>query len=178
MAAYSQAQIKKLLNAADTAATNDAKGKILEDLVCYLFEKIPGLTFPQRNVLNRFESEEIDVAFFNEQHPKGLRSFNRFLLIECKNWSGPVGSLEVGAFLSKLRSRGLEFGILIAANGITGKPEDSTAAHQQVTLALAEGRQLIIITRAEIETLKASDELVRMIKTKVCQLIASGTVWP
>jgi hypothetical protein len=151
---------------------------VFEDLVCFIFEKIPGITLPQRNVLNKFESEEIDVAFFNEQHPNGLKSFNHLLLIECKNWSRAVGSVELGAFISKVRNRGLGFGILIAANGITGRPEDSTAAHQQATLALAEGRQIIVITRTEIEALKISEDLVKLIKTKVCQLIASGTVWP
>jgi hypothetical protein len=178
MAAISQAQVKKFLAAADAAATNDAKGKLFEDLVCYLFEKIPGVVLPQRNVLNKFESEEIDVAFFNEQHPKGLKSFNSFLLIECKNWSSTVGSVEVGAFIAKLRNRGLDFGILVAANGITGSADDSKQAHQHATLALKDNIRIIVITRAELEVLKASDELVTLIKTKVCQLIASGTVWP
>ena len=44
---------------------------------------------------------ELGVAFFNDQHPKGLKAFNSFLLIECKNWSSTVGSVEVGAFISK-----------------------------------------------------------------------------
>jgi hypothetical protein len=178
MAASFQSNINRILAAADEAKTNYAKGKVFEDLVCFIFEQIPGITLPQRNVLNKFESEEIDVAFFNEQHPKGLKSFNHLLLIECKNWSEPVGSAEFGAFISKVRNRGLNFGILIAANGITGRPEDSTAAHQQATLALAEGRQIIVITRTEFEALKISDELVKLIKTKVCQLVASGTAWP
>src|SRR4051794_16706185 len=112
MAAYSAARISRLLRAADAAATNDEKGKLFEDLVCYLFGKIPGVVNPQRNVLNRFESEEVDVAFWNEQLPDGLKSFNPFLLIECKNWSSPVGCPAVRDFLGKLRNRGLDFGIL------------------------------------------------------------------
>jgi hypothetical protein len=43
---------------------------------------------------------------------------------------------------------------------------------------LADNIRLIVITRTEIEALGTSEELVRSIKEKVCQLVVSGTVWP
>jgi hypothetical protein len=140
MATSFRAAIKKLLKATDQAKTQDAKGKAFEDLACYLFESIPGISISHRNALNVFESEEIDIAFWNEQHPMGLKSLDATLLIECKNWSTPVGSPDVTSFLAKLRNRSLDFGILVAARGITGNPEDSTRAHHQVSLALS-GRE-------------------------------------
>jgi hypothetical protein len=178
MAASFQAAIRKLLRVADRAKTPPAKGKAFEDLACCLFENIPGISLSHRNALNVFESEEIDVAFWNEQDPKGLKWLKAFLLVECKNWSAAVGSAEVITFIAKLRNRGLDFGILIAANGITGNPEDSRRAHHQVSLALSDKIQLIVITRGEIEELKDGAELVILIKRKVAQLIATGTVWP
>jgi hypothetical protein len=178
MPAYSRTKIRKFLLAADAASTSDAKGTAFEDLVCYLFEKIPGITISHRDEVNRFGSEEVDIAFWNEQHPKGLKAFGAFLLVECKNWSGTVGCPAVRDFLGKLRNRGLDFGILIAANGVTGSPGEGDAAHHEVSLALAAKLRMIVITRAEMEGLKTSDELVTMIKRKVCQLIGSGTVWP
>ncbi|MCI0461055.1 MAG: restriction endonuclease [Gemmataceae bacterium] len=177
MPAYSQAKIKQFLKAADTATTNPVKGKAFEDLICYLFEKIPGVILPQRDVRNTFASEEIDVAFYNEQDPKGLKAFNPFLLIECKNWSATVGSAEVGSFISKIRNRGLDFGILVAAQGITGSAADGKQAHHQATLALKDKIQIVVLTRLDLQALKTTEELVTLIKTKVCQLIASGTVW-
>ncbi len=178
MPAYSRARIRRFLRDADAATTTQEKGRLFEDLVCYLFEKIPGLTLPQRNVLNRFESEEVDVAFWNEQHTRGLEPFDPVVLVECKNWSSPVGCAAVRDFLGKLRNRRRQYGILIAAGGVTGSPEDGTAAHHEAALALARGIHLIVITRAEIERLKRSEELVTMIKKKVCDLIVSGTIWP
>jgi hypothetical protein len=178
MATSFRTAIKKLLKAADQAKTPDAKGKACEDLAGYLFESIPGISISHRNALNVFESEEIDVAFWNEQHPKGLKSLDATLLIECKNWSTTVGSPEVTSFITKLRNRSLDFGILIAAKGITGNPADGDRAHHQVSLALSQKIRLIVITRKEIENLKSAAELVVLIKTKVCQLIVSGTVWP
>ena len=178
MPALSTRRVRDFLAVADAATTNAAKGKAFEDLVEYVFGTIPGVVYPSRDVLNRFESEEVDVAFFNEQRTNGLKSFNAFLLIECKNWSGAVGSAELGTFVSKLRNRGLDFGVLIAANGITGSADDGKQAHHQASLALKDGVRIVVITRAEIEALRTSDDLVTLIKKKTCQLIAAGTVWP
>ncbi len=178
MPAYSKRTILDYLARADAATTNNDKGRALEDLVCYLFEKIPGVSLTQRNVKNTFDSEEINVAFFNEQHPAGLKFLDNFILAECKNWSGAVGSSEVAWFLSKIANRSLDFGILIAANGVTGNADDAKQAHDIASKALARGVRLVVITRQEIEALQASKDLVTLIKTKVCQLILSGTVWP
>ena len=98
------------------------RARLSRGLACYLFETIPGLSISQRNVKNVFATEEIDIAFWNEHHPSGLRSieFGSVILVECKNWSKPVGSLEVSWFLAKLQNRARNFGVLIAASGITG----------------------------------------------------------
>jgi hypothetical protein len=51
-----------------------------------------------RDKKNAFRTEEIDVAFWNEQEPDGLKAFDETILTECKNWSKPVGSMEVNWF--------------------------------------------------------------------------------
>jgi hypothetical protein len=178
MTAYSQATIRQHLEDADVAATAAAKGKAFEELACYLFSMIPGLEISARNQMNEFSTEEIDVAFWNEQHPSGLKSLDAVILVECKNWSKPVGSIEVNWFITKIENRGLDFGILIAASGITGNAEDKRAAHDVVSKALARGVRLILFTRHEIEQLTTSEGLVASIKTKVCQLTVTGSVWP
>jgi hypothetical protein len=37
---------------------------------------------------------------------------------------------------------------------------------------------MIVITKEDILTLETSDELVQMIKLKICQLVVSGTIDP
>jgi hypothetical protein len=170
MAAYSKRAILEFLARGDAAATRNEKGKALEDLICYLFEKIPGLSLTERNVKNTYESEEIDVAFFNDQHTTGLKFLSQILIVECKNWNAPVGSSEVGWLAWKVRRRSLECGILVAANGITGDAKDGKDAHDIVTAALADGIRLLVITRAEIEGLHSSKELVTLLKRKMLQL--------
>jgi len=122
MPGYSKARIKKLLKKADTATTIDAKGDAFEELICYLIEKIPGITHIERNPLSAAGSEELDVVIWNERDPQGLSSLNNIIPIECKNCMKPISSQDVDWFISKIRRRSLDFGILIAAQGITGDP--------------------------------------------------------
>jgi Restriction endonuclease len=135
MARISQRSIGQFLAAGQAAATTTEKGKAFEDLICYLFECIPGISVTKRNTLDVFQAEEIDVAFWNDQHHQGLRFLPNIILVECKNWSVAVSNDEVVFFDEKLRRRGLSFGILVAANGITGDPMRRTAAHETVARA-------------------------------------------
>jgi hypothetical protein len=154
-----------------------AQGRALEDLVCYLFGLVPGIDVATRNRLNAFDAEEIDVAFWNQRSQRGLHFLPSILLVECKNWSNPVGSQEVSYFATRLRHRGCDHGVLVAANGITGAAEDLTRAHQQIAAALAEGQKILVLTRDEIERLSTTGGLVRLLKQKLCELAVCGTLF-
>ncbi len=88
-----------------------------------------------------------------------------------------MGSSEVSWFDRKLENHGQSFGILIAANGITGSPQERNRAHEIVRDALKQKRQIIIVTRSEIEALTSTSELISLIKKKLCQLAVSGTIF-
>jgi hypothetical protein len=176
MSAIDQIYITKLLSNSAAAQTTKEKGDILEELICYIFQMIPGITVTRRNERNAFDTEEIDVAFFNEQAPGGLPFLPWIILVECKNWSKPVGSEHVSWFDTKMRNRGVEFGILIAVNGITGNPALLTDAHNIIATALKERRRLIVINMEEIKSLIDPSQLVHMIKEKLCDLAVRGTI--
>ncbi len=163
-------------NSCDHGATNQIKGRAFEDLACYIFETVPGISIALRNQFNAFNNEEIDVAIWNDKNRHGLPFLPNTVLIECKNWTAPVSSIEVSWFLQKLSSRGLDFGILIANNGITGNPDDLNAAHHTIAIHLAQKRKLIVITRAEINAIQSTAELVHLIKEKLCLLAVSGRI--
>ncbi|MFJ6523562.1 restriction endonuclease [Streptomyces filamentosus] len=170
-------RVATLLAAGDAAVSNAARGKAFEDLLTYLFELVPGISATVRNQLDAFSSEEIDIAFWNEGDPNGLRQFDQIILVECKNWSKPVGASEVTIFSSKLEARGRPLGILVAASGITGEAGDLTAAHHILSRALGQKREILVVTRKEIEQLSDTDELVRLLKQKRLQLAVSGTIY-
>lgn len=178
MARVSRPKILHFLELCENGQTTTEQGRALENLICYLFQKIPGISITSRNSMNISSSEEIDVAFWNEKVRHGLFFLPEVILVECKNWSRPVSSIEVSWFDTKLRTRGLTHGVLIAANGITGNPNDLTSAHSIVAAALRDARRIIILTRQEIEVINDTAQLIRLFKEKLCKLAVTGTAFP
>ncbi len=176
MAEIAQDTVAAFVEAGANGATTAVQGRALEDLICYVFGQVPGVSITRRNEMNVFNTEEIDVALWNDVHPDGFFFLPNIVLVECKNWSHSVSSAEVSWFDTKLRNRGLDFGVLIAANGITGEAEDLTAAHSIVAAALRERRRLVVLRREELLALTDSAELVRLIKEKLTDLAVKGTV--
>jgi hypothetical protein len=163
------------INASEQATTNAAKGKALEDFICALFERVPGIELIERNALNAFQTEELDVVIWNAQSRAGLHFLPNLLIVECKNWNNPVGSQEVAYFLSRMQQRDCDHGLLVAASGITGNPAELTAARFNLATGLASRRRVLVFTLAELARLRTSDDLVVAIKRKLCQLVVSGT---
>jgi hypothetical protein len=175
MPLYDKATIRGFLRTADRARKKTVRGKAFEDLACYLFAGVPGIRITGRNLMNTFATEEIDVACYNIQDPAGLPMLPPNFLVECKGWRDPVHSEQVAWFLMKIEHRGLDFGVLIAAKGITGVAEHLSASHFLVSFVLALRKiKMVIVTRAEIEELNSGEELAELIIRKVNQLHATG----
>ena len=121
----------------ENGASNAEQGHALEDLICYVFSQVPGISVTRRNELNAFLTEEIDVALWNESPVDGFFFLPNIILVECKNWSTRVTSAELAWFDTKLRNRGLNFGILVAPQGITGNAQEVTAGRSIVAAARA-----------------------------------------
>ncbi len=176
MAAIVGATVEGYLAVGRNGHTTTEQGRALEDLMCYVFGLVPGIAITHRNELNAFNTEEIDVALWNDGSTDGFFFLPNIVLVECKNWSSRVGSVELNWFDSKLRNRGLAFGILVSPLGITGQAADLTAAHAVVAAALREGRRLVVVTTDELTTIGDTSALVRLIKLKLCDLAVKGTV--
>jgi hypothetical protein len=172
MSAIDQAHVRTFIDAGLNGATTLEQGRALENLICYVFGLVPGIAITHRNAMNFFKTEEIDVAIYNED----IRSLPNIILVEAKNWSNRVGSAEVSWFLTKLQRRGLDLGILITTLGITGDADDLTRAHFEVAAALAQGVRLIVITTDELSALAHSDNLILLLKTKLCDLAVKGSL--
>ena len=178
MAVLSKRKIERLLETGHNGNNTSTQGRALEDLVCYLFNRVPGISVTHRNKLNTFRTEEIDVAFWNEKLTRAFDFLPNVLLVEAKNWSHPVGSNEVAWFDRKLQDRGLDVGILVALRGITGNAEGHTAAHQIIAGSLREFRRILLVTGDDITGLRDTKQLVVLLKTRLCELAVTGTVSP
>lgn len=175
MAALPRRRIQAALRRVANAQSVNDKGRALEDFVCLLFPLLPGIEIAERNTLNAFATEEVDVALWNARHQRGLHFLPNIILVECKNWSRPVGSQEVSYFINRLEQRGCDHGILFAANGITGVAADLTRAHFEVATALARGVRVLILTPDDVARLATTQELIDLMKKKILQLVVAGT---
>lgn len=72
------------------------KGRSLERFAQLALGAIPGITVECFATDDVFHAQEIDVLCSKDQERDGLPPFDHFILVECKNWSAPVGSEEVG----------------------------------------------------------------------------------
>ena len=109
----------------------------------------PSVTVASRNALSLSGSEEIDVGLWHDQDPRGFTFLPNVILVECKNTAEPVSSSQVTVLDSKIRLRGLDYGVLVAAHGITGRAAEHSNA-QVLSRSLAEGRRIVVITGDEI----------------------------
>jgi hypothetical protein len=164
--------VRREFQEGDAAVTAHARGQALESILVYIFQKFPGVRFIDRDILVADGSEEIDLIFWNDRHSGGLDFLPNILLFECKNWAAPVGSNSVTGFINKVRRRHLEYGFLIASNGITGNAEDLNAAHRQIHDALiADNLKIVVLDRAEISAIGSTQQLVAVLQQKIARII-------
>lgn len=166
-----------MLRAVDNAASTDAKGNALEELSKYLFEKLRGIEFIKRSILDAARAHELDVAFWNDQPRSELPFLDAVLVVECKASEAPAGSHDVGWFVRKLQDRGANHGILVALNGITGGADGVTSAHSEILTALIrDGIRVLLLTRPEIVALASGAELAALLKRKLLTLTLERAV--
>jgi hypothetical protein len=177
MARYSKARIAALLSACDNAKTNAAAGRALEDLVAYLFEKMPGVELYDRNILDAPRAHELDLAFWSLPAKSPISFLDSIVIVECKNTGTPVGSQAVGWFVRKLQDHGAQNGVLVALSGITGAQNARDNAHHEVLSALTRDRiKVLLLSRQEIDNLDTTDELATLLKKKFLALSLRLTV--
>ena len=173
MTRISKTVIQRFVDDSRTARNSTERGRILVNLAVYIFEKIPGLSAPDKEQFNITRTQEIDIALWNDCKPEGLSFLPSLILVECKNWSNAVDGQSVSWFIQKIRERGLTHGIIIAKNDITGNLEKHNGAYEQVISARREGIRIIIFTGEEIESITDSNQLVELFKKKICQLVVA-----
>ena len=177
MARYSRVTINRLLNESDNAPDTAVKGAKLEELVKYLFCKIPKVDFYASNVLDGVRAHELDVVFNNDTRDSNLYFLDYTIITECKNTGHRTSSAQVGWFVRKLQDRFATTGILISLSGITGIADGVSNAHSEILNALTrDSIRILVINRAEILSFQNTDDLVNLLQRKIMKLTIERTI--
>lgn len=158
--------------AVDAAANAHDKGASFELLAMYLFEHLDGVEVTEHDM--RMPSEEIDLVLWNAQREEVLGPWEAVILVECKNWSCPVGAPALDNFIGKMRRRSLKTGIFVAAQGVTGQflngDGNEPGAVGVIRSALQEGIRVIVITMDDIRAFASLNDIRVLIKKRYCGL--------
>ncbi|MER5697875.1 restriction endonuclease [Streptomyces mirabilis] len=174
MGAYSKTEISRLIGIGkDKSLSTKERGDALESLVCYLLKEIPGV-LTRSNGIDPFRGSEIDISVANAQTGMWMNVLPSLFLVECKNWDAPVDVKAVGAFILKLHEKGVELGVMVAANGVTGNQDNLTAAYMKINLAQQAGRRVLVVTLDDLKTLGNPEEFSKLLCERMLECVAAG----
>jgi hypothetical protein len=173
---FSPRQVREYLNTAENGTTPQERGRALENLVREVFLSVPSIDLYTQNALDYADAGEIDLIFINNTTKgNGFYFLSTVIVVESKNWQQPVGSEEVRVFIDRLRERACDFGVLVAAHGITGNAMQLTAAQNHISRALESGTHVLVVTREELARLGTVEDIVELFKKKLLMLKAFRT---
>ena len=141
------------------------KGLLLEHTIELLFRTIPGLN--EVSTRRGGSSEEIDVVVENGATDPILSKEGSYILVECKNWSRPVGPPELEVFRAKLRDRHerVRLGLLI---GISGFTEGVRTKLERWT---NEPQTVLLLARSDLDAWINADNRLGWLKQRLQQAI-------
>jgi hypothetical protein len=168
MNAYVKAKLHTLLAAVTSAQTRATRGSTLEDFVQHVFEHVPSVAIVDRDVKDESGAQEVDLVFSHLHFVSRLPIPDVTIIIECKNEKRPTSSPQVEAFGNKLRSRGLNIGILVTSAGLSGRR--GTAGHSAIRDQLRDGIAIIVVTAAELGGLNTLDDLAQLLTQRLNEL--------
>ena len=151
-------EITATWKAAQAEANPQRKGELLETLMLLMFRSIEGFAHAHVNRENALE--EIDVLVQNASADPFWQKEGAYLLVECKNWSAPIGVRELKLFRTKIEDRyGRSApGFFVAMGGYadTVKVEEWTRRGGQSLV--------VLLDKGDIDALVASTDRNTMLK--------------
>jgi Restriction endonuclease len=164
-------KLVELIESVENASNNEKKGKALENLAQLLFDTVPSLKCKYKNLQTR--SSEIDLVIEYDRSKGQIALFEelgRYCLIECKNWSKPVGVVPVRDFMGKLDKCKTRLGIIFAKNGVTGVDSGADALREIQSRFDRDGVYLLVFSLQDLKSIKSGQDFEIAIDLKADNL--------
>jgi len=163
---YAQTILKNIDAAQSSKGHVD--GKDLEALAGYLLGCVPGFEVVMNVVTG---DSQVDALIRNRGPRYDFREdLGTYILVECKDWSKPVGSKEVGWFVNKLLTQECKAGILFSSQGITGDAateSGKSVRYAALTLLKAyqrAGKIVIVLNRENFNAASRGENMIRLLQ--------------
>ena len=167
-----------LIEAVEKAQTNADKGKSLEDLARFLFESVAPLKCKYSNLQTR--SSEIDIVLEYDRsigHVPLFDELGQFSLIECKNWSKPVGVGPVRDFMGKLDKCRARLGVIFSKNGVTGVDAGADALREIQSCFDRNGVFVLVFSLEDIRGIESGHAFLASLDRKADSLRFDVQSW-
>lgn len=149
------------------------KGKRLETLIATIFSDVDGLHFQGANLKNFYQTEEIDLLFWNDQERQSVHFLDCPLIVECKSSTVPLSGRDLRYFTTTLGDKGRRNGVLVALSGVAGNEKAATAGFFHMTVAMTTGVSLLLVTRDDLLSLTSGQDLVALLRRRLLALVTS-----
>ena len=160
-------KLVELIEAVERAVNTDEKGKSLEALARFLFDSVSSLSPKYSNLQTRSSEIDIIVEYDRRNGEIGLfEELGRYCLVECKNWSKPVGVGPVRDFMGKLDKCKTQLGIIFSKNGVTGVDSGADALREIQSRFDRDGVYLLIFSLGDLKGVKGGAAFVEAIDRK------------
>ena len=91
-------------------------------------------------------------------------------IVECKNWSRPVGASAVRDFFGKLRKSKVHLGIIFAKSGITGADSGADAVREIQSQFDSGGLYVLVFSLNDVRTIEDGIGFCSVLDTKADNL--------
>lgn len=156
--AFSLSVLHRMVKEAMNAQEADQKGKLWEDATAYALQSVSGWQIKGRRV--KTKAQEIDISVANISLDGALWRLGAYILVECKNWSGPATLQEIRGLAHISNMKGNQTALLFSAKGIT---QD---ARREIDRLAAEGLSILCVTADELLALQSASDLRALILKK------------
>ena len=153
-----------LLDKVYNAKTNEAKKESLEKLTSFLFNNIDKGISVLANI--RTTTEEIDLLLKNESSEVFWQRLNSPILVECKNWSRPVGTKTLRDFVGKMETQGVKAGIFVSKSRISRNSRFILKEQR------SKGRYIVLLDGSDLKEIANGKSPIEKIREKYYSLFA------
>ncbi|WP_435097445.1 restriction endonuclease [Halarchaeum sp. P4] len=159
-----------VLHTVENPSSTQEKGESLENLAGLLFDGIDATATTEQNMFTA--TSEVDVVARHE----GVRDYtlfdeySRYILIECKNWSKPVGAKQIRDFKGKLQASGVNLGVFFSQSGVTGGTRGEYALGELDMAFRNEGIAIVVVDANDLEWIRNGNSFYDLLERKLYTL--------